>query len=283
MPDADTPYNFSAFTTLASNRTASGVSLTMPPPSGGVSNLTQNFFAPETFFLFASSTNLSSINATFPFGDYVFNVMAASSNQQVHVNLASSLVQPNAPHTTNFAAAQAVDPAQPFRLGWDAFQNGTATDYISVDIGTNFSTAVPGTAGSLSGMARSVLIPAGTLQPDTSYDASIIFYRSIVTSNSSFTTFAYVATSTRFPLLTSGGAGSAPLVLTNGAWSGSAFSFDIISSPGQTLTVESSATLLPNEWQTLLTTNSPSGRVRITDPFSMFNPYLFYRARKGGP
>jgi hypothetical protein len=72
-----------------------------------------------------------------------------------------------------------------------------------------------------------------------------------------------------------------PLTLTNAAWSPGAFSFDVLSPAGQTLTVEYSSTMRSNQWFTLLTTNSPSGRVRIADPQSSTNPRLFYRARTG--
>jgi methionine-rich copper-binding protein CopC len=71
------------------------------------------------------------------------------------------------------------------------------------------------------------------------------------------------------------------LTLTNTIWSGGMFAFDVTSQAGQTLTVEYSSTLLSNQWQTLLTTNSPTGRVHITDPQSSTNRYLFYRARTG--
>ncbi len=71
------------------------------------------------------------------------------------------------------------------------------------------------------------------------------------------------------------------LTLTNAIWSGGMFSFDVTSQAGQTLTVEYSSTLLPNQWQTLLTTNSPTGQVHIADPQSSTNRYLFYRARTG--
>jgi hypothetical protein len=74
---------------------------------------------------------------------------------------------------------------------------------------------------------------------------------------------------------------SGALALTNAAWSPSAFSFDVLSAPGTTLTVEYSSTLRSNQWQTLLTTNSPTGSVHVTDPQSSTNPRLFYRARSG--
>ncbi len=71
------------------------------------------------------------------------------------------------------------------------------------------------------------------------------------------------------------------LTLTNAIWSGGTFAFDVISPASQTLTVEYSSTLRSNQWQTLLTTNSPAGRVHIADPHSSTNRYLFYRARTG--
>jgi methionine-rich copper-binding protein CopC len=71
------------------------------------------------------------------------------------------------------------------------------------------------------------------------------------------------------------------LTLTNALWSGGIFAFDVTSPAGQTLTVEYSSTLRSNQWQTLLTTNSPAGRVHIIDPYSSTNRFLFYRARSG--
>lgn len=72
-----------------------------------------------------------------------------------------------------------------------------------------------------------------------------------------------------------------PLTLTNATWSGGIFAFDVTSPAGQTLTVEYNSTLRSNQWQTLVTTNSPAGRIHIVDPQSSTNPRLFYRARTG--
>jgi hypothetical protein len=70
-------------------------------------------------------------------------------------------------------------------------------------------------------------------------------------------------------------------VLTNATWSVGAFSFDVLSQVGQALTVEYRSTVNSNLWQTLLTTNSPGGKVHVTDPQSSTNPRRFYRARTG--
>ena len=75
-----------------------------------------------------------------------------------------------------------------------------------------------------------------------------------------------------------GGAGSIPLVFTNLTRTASLTSFDMKSATGQNFTVEYSVTMLTNQWQTLVTTNSATGLLRINH--SATNKYLFYRARK---
>ncbi len=74
---------------------------------------------------------------------------------------------------------------------------------------------------------------------------------------------------------------SAALTLTNATLSSGVFSFDVVSLPGTTLTVEYNNTLGSNQWQSLLSTNSPTGLVHITAPGSGTNPRLFYRVRSG--
>jgi hypothetical protein len=122
------------------------------------------------------------------------------------------------------------------------------------------------------------VIPAGTLQSSSNYTTSISFHRATSSSNANYTTTAYLATTTDFTLITSGTV-TGPLVFTNAAWSGGTFSFDVTSAPGQTFTVEYSATMLANQWQTLMTSNSVTGRARFTH--STATPYQFYRARNG--
>ena len=74
---------------------------------------------------------------------------------------------------------------------------------------------------------------------------------------------------------------SGQLILTNAAWSPGVFSFDVLSPPGTALTVEYNNTLVSNQWQMLLTTNSPAGPVHVTDPQSGANNRRLYRARTG--
>lgn len=277
-PDPEASYGFSAGTGLASNRTATAISLTLP--TGGMTNLNRSPLAAEDFYLVAFATNLTTFQAAYPNGNYIFNVQATTSNQQVTVNLPASLTQPNAPHVANYPAAQAVNATQPFTLNWDAFTAATASNFITIEVlipGTGaaaFSNTYPHTA-------TAAVIPAGTLQAGTNYDAYLGFYNATGTTNASYATVAFRATSTRFIVTTTGGAATGPLVLTNAVRSSGVFSFQILSSAGQTISVEYSSTLKSGSWTPLLTTNSPAGAVQITDPQSVGGGNRYYRARKG--
>jgi len=276
--DPVTSYNFSASVILASNLAATGASLA--PPGGVTQPMSRNIVSPEQFYLYGYSSNLTIFQANYPNGSYGFTVQAANSNQQVSVNLPAGLAQPNAPHVSNFSSVQTVDPTQPFTLLWDAFPPAGATNIIVVML-TDTQGATVALSNGLPGSATSIAIPVGVLQPSAAYSGSIDFESYLGNTNASYGTAAFRATTTRFTLATSSGAVTAPLVLTNTVRSAGAFGFQILSSPGQTLTVEYATNLKSGVWNTLLVTNSP-GRVQISDPVSAANAPRFYRARKGG-
>jgi hypothetical protein len=252
-------------------------------PTSSISNLTQNPINPGSFFLFSIYTNMTTMETTYPSGNYTFNVKAVTSNQTVTVNFPSTMAQPGAPHVSNYAAAQVVDPTQPFTLTWDAFPGGTAADGINVIIGDSFTSTNLGNAGALSGTATSIVIPAGTLQPNSNYDGSVGFYRAVTVSNgTSYVTTAFRATITDFTLVTSGGgSGFGPLVLTNAVFALPNFSFNVLCSVSQTVTVEYRTNLSAGTWQTLFTTNSPGNRFHAIAPQAATNRVLFFRARNG--
>ena len=277
--DATTPYGFSGAMTLASNRTATAVTLTLP--TAAVSNLVH--LPPpqaEIFLLVGIDTSLSTFDATFPAGNYEFEVTDTSSNQTVNVNLpmAGTMPQPGVPHVNNYVAAQAVNPNQAFVVGWDAFPGGTAADFIDVDIGPNFGSPHPGLPGALTGTAVNFTIPAGTLQANAIYNCQIGFFRFVGATNSSYATAAFRATYTEFSLITTS---PSSLLLTNATRTPSNFSFDVTCSVGQTVTVEYKTNLAAGLWQTLLTTNSPVNRFRATAPQASTNRAMFFRARNG--
>jgi hypothetical protein len=277
--DTSIPYNFDAVTALSSNRTATNVTLLLP--TGGISNLVQNFLRPEDFTLFSFKTNQASFDATFPPGSYVFTVRSVNSNQTVPVNFPSTLLQPGVPHITNYTAVQAVNPAQPFTLGWDGFIGGTLTDFVSVAIGESFSSTNAGSPGALNGTATSITIPAGTLQPNSNYDSTLSFFRVIsITNGSSNVTTVYRATITQFTLTTTSSS-TGPIILTNTFWNAGSFSFDVLCSTGQTVTVEYKTNLATGVWQSLVTTNNNQvNRYHIISSPTT-NRARFFRARNG--
>jgi hypothetical protein len=273
-----TPYGFSGVTSLASNRTATSITLTFPTAT--VSNLNQ--LGPpqaEIYVLFGNETSLATYDTKYPAGNYTFQLQAVASNQTAVVTLptTNSLPQPAAPHVSNFAAAQAVDPSQPFVLSWDAFPGGTSADYIDVDIGPNFGSPDPGKPGALTGTAVSFTIPAGKLQTNATYSAQIGFFHHAGTTNGTTARDAYRATYTEFTLITTGGG---LLILTNAAISPTNFTFNVRCAPGQLVIVEYKTNLTTATWQTLLTTNSPGNLFHVIAP-QPIHASRFFRARSG--
>lgn len=280
-PNVVEPYIYLATTTLASNRTTTGITLTFP--SSGVSNLVQNPGAPENWTFGGYMTNEATLETNFPPGNYTFTVNATASNETVVVPFPASLVQPNAPHLANSVAAQAVDSSQPFTLQWDAFVGGTATDYIVAVLTTNWQSPNIGSPGALDGTATSVTVPAGTLAPGTTYSASIGFSHAVLATNGTDATYVYRASVTQFVLITKPATVTAPPVVTNAGWTGGVFGFDLLTASGQTVTVVSTTNAANPvaSWPILLTTNSPGTQIHISDPRSGSSPALFYRARSG--
>jgi hypothetical protein len=256
---------------VASNLVATAATVTLPTGGAPVS-LTQNFLHHEEYTLFAPSTDRTNFEAIYPQGDYVFNVTATPVNAQGTVTLPQSMTQPNAPHVSNFAAAQAIDASQSFTLNWDAFQGGTASDFITVQVSdefgkTLFATPNPGTNGALTGTATSVIIPAGKLAPNSTNFTDIVFYRLVAVSNATTATVGYRATGTQLNLITKGTASTVPVV-SNPVWGANGFGFDVTTSANQSLKVLYSAdcSLPLSQWQVVTTTNSPGSSVHITVP-----------------
>jgi hypothetical protein len=126
-----------------------------------------------------------------------------------------------------------------------------------------------------------VEIPAGTLEPNTVYESTIGFYRATFTSNTTYTTTAFRASTTQFMLRTTGTGTLALPLLTNAVWSSSSFSFDVVFTAGERVSVEYSSGSAGGPWKPLVSTNSLAGRVRIIDGSIAPDQSRVYRARSG--
>jgi len=277
--DPDLGYTFGASTALASNRTATAISVALP--TSQTMPLSQNPMALELYYAYDHSTDLTTFNTSYPGGNYTFTVTAPTSNQVVTLNLPAPTLQPGTASVDNYDEAQSVNPNLPFSLRWSLSPASPQADFTSVEIGP-FKTPDPGEPGALNGAARSVVIPAGTFALNTNYDATITLYRGTFATNASYGSAAFRATSTSFDLkTTSGSVPTGPVTLTNiVALPNGDVSFEIDSSPGQSMNLETSSTLLPGSWTTWLTTNSPSGHLTITVTPTPAIPVGFYRVLK---
>lgn len=280
--DPEVSYLFNAGTILASNRTATNITVLLPTATTQKLNAFPT--APEAYFFYASSTNAAAFNPSYNGGNYAFTVRSISSNQTVTVNLPAN-GQPSVPRVANFAAAQSVNDAQPFTLSWDAFTGGFAsgsvTNFITVEVEDDFPNAGLGDPEVLPKNATSVTIPVGRLRPNATYEASVAFWTAIRSTNSSATnTMVWRVTRTTFPLVTAGGGGSA-LVLTNWArLAGGVVQFEVVATPGQNFVVERADAIAAQSWNTVLTTNAVTGRVAYREAVPAGAKARFYRARR---
>lgn len=203
-PPSHLIYEFFAQTTLASNRTATNITVTFP--TSVVTNLAEEGLTPEVFDLSIYKTALTNFTSNFPSGTYTFDINPASLNQQVAVTL-PAYTFPNAPQVSNYVAAQSVNPAQPFTVTWNTFSNSTSADligFIIVDTNANqvFASGLPGQPGVLANTAASETIPAGTLQTNANYTGQLLFIHITLTTNGNLTSSAVVGTVTEFNLST---------------------------------------------------------------------------------
>ncbi len=279
--DSELGYTFSAIVSLSSNRTATAVTLDLP--TGGYLDLVQNMFFLEDYFAQDFTNSVAGFNAAYPGETYTYSIYGTPSDLVVPLSLSPPAQQPNPPHISNLADAQAINPTQAFTLNWDAFLNGAATNYISVEIDDVFSSPDPTEPGALTGTARSVVIPADTLQPNTTYEGSVTFHRVTSTTNATHWTASVRATHTEFTLRTGDGSvPSGPISFTNSVVSlDGTFSCQIQASPGQSVSILRSTTLLPGSWSPVLTTSSETGVIEFTDGPIAANPHRFYRAQRG--
>lgn len=279
--NTNSPYCFLACMSIPCPRNATNVSLQLP--TGAVPNMTLSPIPGHLTLTDCSYANQTAFEVVYPSGNYTINVQSASSNQQVVVNFPPSLTQPAAPHLTNYLAARSINPSQAFVLGWDALSGGTTADCIYVEIyGGVYQTPALGMAGALNGTATSIVIPAGTLQPNHQYSGCVSFYHyQLLTNGTSHISLTYRSSTTEFNLSTGSGLGYCPMI-TNAGWAGAGtFRFEVACPVSQALIAEWSTNLQGGQWQTLCSTNSQSQRVQFTDPSAGANARLFYPVRTG--
>jgi len=112
----------------------------------------------------------AALDADIPNGTVNFQIIDADFN---NLNASLSVVgdsYPTASPIGNYAAAQSIDPTQPFTLQWTAPAGMTASDYVVVSLenadGEISRTPMPWQDGALAGTTTSFTIPPNTLSGD---------------------------------------------------------------------------------------------------------------------
>lgn len=136
-------------------------------------------------------------------GTYSFTI--ESENDLIslaQLNHSSTAFPTTVPQISNFTAAQDIDPAASFTLNWNTTSD--APSYRLVITGNE------GEVVEQEGSASGFTIPAGTLQPDSSYTGKLRFRKILATDTTSIPGAigtAELYNETEFTLVTSGGGG----------------------------------------------------------------------------
>jgi len=285
VPDSTDPFQFDASVNLATNRTATAATLTVP----GGSPQSMLTFNNRQYLFFDSTNDLAKLNALYPAGNYTLAV-TGSPSQSVVASLPSNAI-PNAPHLNNYAAAQTINAASAFALNWDAFAGGTANDFILVEVSDSASRVVfqvenaQGCPSSLPGTATSVGIPALTLQSNQTYTAQITFEKNIRFDTNTYPgSIVFVAGQSTTQLTLSTGSGSVPPpapVFTNVTLSvNSQINLQLQTQAGHVYIIEYKSDLgTPGGWTPLLSSNAVGSLIQVSDVISAGPGSRFYRAR----
>lgn len=163
----------------------------------------------------ADFASQAALDSAAPNGTYAFSLVDGDFNfLDASLTLAGD-AYPAATGLSNYAAAQVIDPAQPFTLQWTPPAGFTANDFVVVEVWGDsgnvrrLASAFPWDAGALPGTTTSFTIPAATLTgPDL--ELTLVFIKVTGRDTASIegaTGYAGYYASTQVPLKVAGGGG----------------------------------------------------------------------------
>ncbi len=218
-----------------------------------------------SFFAFDEASTETTLEAAHPSGTYSFSITReVVGPAQFQMQMPALTAYPPVPRISNFAAAQAIDPAQDFTLNFNALTGASGSDFIGIEIvdvnnpvlfAPDLCIPLP-----LPNTATSFVIPADTLQTGKTYTLRLIFARTFYASTTAppdFASFGSLQRQTVMTIATSGGGGvPQPQLAIDGFQSGF-FAMNITGlQPATNYRVQYSSTLLPGSWQLLQTVNT---------------------------
>jgi hypothetical protein len=232
--------------------------------------------------IWGSYASAAAMDAAYPAGSYTITVNTTHNGTQAVTLPLPASPFPNAPQLLNFAGAQGIDPSRSFQVAWNSFSGGGINDYIQLQIRTPttgdtvFESPPPGQAGALTGADTSVTIPAGTLSPGETYEATLLFAR-ILGKNTGYTLgFSAYFSQTATTLATTGNA--IPPTLTMNQVGPSQWHLHANGISGRNYLIESTTSLTaPIPWQPMVNFIGTPAGFDFTD--GVLHPRNFYRVR----
>lgn len=285
---APTPHPTRAATFLSSVTSPTNnpvTAATVQVPSGPLLILT-NFMGMGRSFLntelYASQTALDTAR---PGGNYNLQLTRNSGSPSAQVGLSGNY--PNIPQIVNYDAAQAVNASADFVLQWNGFTGASGSDSVSVMLvhpATFWYWGAPDRCvpRPLANTATSITIPAGTLQPGTTYECTLAYTR-FPYSNTNVVAdmqlLSMLQKSVDFTIKTVGGSGGAGVrFIGYRVLPGGKLELKLQGNVGDTYLIQASGDLLAG-WITVATQVIPAGGV-ATFQVSVGSQPEFFRARK---
>lgn len=178
----DSPFFFAAFVEERDEVGSTVNEATVTPPTNIEFVGPQDLFANDEggWDFFNEFDTKAELDAAFKTGKYTFAIDTVNQGLKSPTVTLPSESYPVTPHVSNWTDAQLIDANSGFTLTWDAFTGGTTGDFIQVSIVNSFDETIFETPGfwesnPLLGTARSVVIPAETLNPGEEYTATLLF------------------------------------------------------------------------------------------------------------
>jgi len=258
VEDTNSLPTFSAALISPTNNPVTSASFTLP---GGSSLDLTNFFG-RTFFNFDEYASQAQLDASRPPGNYTLHVnRSAGGSQSLTLNHQAGDWPPT-PQILNLVALQSADAASDLVVRWNGFAGAGAGDSIrfSLLLGNDliYNAPDPCVPIPLEKTATSITLPKGLLVAGRTYDAELGYQHFgpfDTNSIADMVAFPSAFKELSFTIVTGGGT-VPPKSPTIGSPSvtGNELQFQVTgASPGQSIQLQESATLLPGSWTTLKT------------------------------
>ena len=283
-PDPTSPATFLGSATSPTNNLITSAKLQVP--GGPLLTLTNFLGLGRSFVTIEEYASQTALDTARPNATYNLQLTRTTGGPvSADISLAGSW--PPTPQILNYAAAQAVDPSADFVVQWNGFAGATANDSVGFSIvhPTTFwiwTAPDPCVPRALANTATSVTIPAGTLQPGTTYAGSLAYTRFTYSSSNAIPDMVLLAMlqkEVNFTLKTTGSSGGGPRFINWRRLANGNLELKLQGTPGKFYMIEVSENLVG--WTNTVPLLAPLDGV-ITHEISpgTYGSPAFFRARE---